>query len=42
MKTWKKKRTVCRARKSGKFSAKGKCKAYKKTKVSAFFGGLFQ
>ena len=41
-KTWKSKRSVCRSRKSGKFSAKGKCKAFKKTKVRSFFGGLFK
>ena len=42
MRTWKSKRTACRSRKSGRFSSKGKCKAYKKTKVKAgFFGKLF-
>lgn len=42
MKTWKTKKTVCRATKSGKFSHKGKCGAFKKTKVRAFkFGNLF-
>ncbi len=33
MKTWKSKRTVCRGSKSGRFANKGKCKAFKKTKV---------
>jgi len=39
MKTWKTKKTVCRSSKSGKFSSKGKCKAYKKTKVKRKFSG---
>ena len=43
MKTWKTKLSVCRSRKSGKFSAKGKCKAFKKSKVKVgFFGSLFK
>ncbi|HTD65027.1 MAG TPA: hypothetical protein VK846_00655 [Candidatus Limnocylindria bacterium] len=33
MKTWKTVLCVCRSSKSGRFSAKGKCKAYKKTKI---------
>lgn len=41
-KTWKSKRTVCRGSKSGRFASKGKCKAYKRTKVKTkWFGGLF-
>ena len=39
-KTWKSKRTVCRGTKSGKFASKGKCKAYKRTKVKSPFSGL--
>ena len=35
MKTWKSKRTVCRSRKSGRFGTKGRCKAWKKSKVKA-------
>lgn len=43
MKTYKTKRTVCRSRKSGRFSRKKKCGMYKKTKVRAFkFGDLFK
>jgi len=42
MKTWKSKRTVCRGAKSGRFANKGKCKAFKKTKIKThFFGALF-
>jgi hypothetical protein len=42
MKTWKSKKTVCRSRKSGRFASRGKCKAYKRSKVKAgFFGSLF-
>ncbi len=41
-KTWKTKRTVCRGSKSGRFANKGKCKAYKKSKVKVgWFGSLF-
>lgn len=29
------KRTVCRSRKSGRFSGKGKCGAYKRERVSS-------
>jgi len=35
MKTRKFKRTVCRSRKSGKFAGKGKCKAFRRERVSA-------
>lgn len=41
MKTWKSKFFVCRSSKSGKFASKGKCKAFKKTKVRATRGLLF-
>ncbi len=42
MKTWKNKIFVCRSSKSGRFSAKGKCKAFKRTKVRAVvLGKLF-
>ena len=42
MKTWKMKKFVCRSSSSGKFSSKGKCKAYKRTKVRAMrLGKLF-
>jgi predicted DNA-binding transcriptional regulator AlpA len=33
VKTWKTKKTVCRACKSGRFARKGKCSAYKRSKV---------
>ena len=39
MKTYKSKRTVCRARKTGKFSFKGKCGMFKKMKVKAITHG---
>lgn len=35
MKTWKTLIEACRSRKSGRFASKGRCKAYKKTKVKA-------
>ena len=41
MKTWKNKRTVCKSRRSGRFASKGKCKAYKRTKVRAWHQELF-
>jgi len=41
MKTWKMKLFVCRSSKSGRFSAKGKCRAFKRTKVRAVLGKLF-
>lgn len=42
MKTWKKKRTVCRRTKTGRFAKKGKCGQFKRQKVRAgFFGKLF-
>ncbi len=41
MKTWKSKRMVCRARKSGRFSKKGKCSAFKRQKVSFGLKTLF-
>jgi len=41
MKTWKTVIEACRSRKSGRFSKKGKCKAYKKTKLRATRGSLF-
>lgn len=40
MKSWKGKFFVCRSSKSGKFAKKGKCKAYKRTKVRAVRAGL--
>lgn len=43
MKTYKSKKTVCRSRKSGKFSHKKKCGMFKRAKVRAFkFGSLFK
>jgi hypothetical protein len=43
MKTWKSKRTVCRGSKSGRFASKGRCKAFKRTKVKHYLhGGLFK
>lgn len=43
MKTYASKRTVCRSRKSGRFSTKRRCGAFKRTKVRAFkFGDLFK
>lgn len=42
MKTWKTKRTVCRSRKRGRFASKGKCGAFKRTKVkTSKWGFLF-
>jgi len=41
MTTWKSKKTVCRSRKSGKFSALGKCGAYKKQRVRKVVCSLF-
>ena len=38
--TWKSKRTVCRGSKSGRFASKGRCKAYKRTKVKKPFMGF--
>lgn len=35
MKTYKSKRTVCRGKSTGKFATKGRCGAFKKTKVRA-------
>ncbi len=40
-KTWKTKRSVCRSRKSGKFSAKGKCGSFKRGLVRVFRDSLF-
>jgi hypothetical protein len=40
MKTWKAKRKVCRSRKSGRFSFKGQCRAFKRTLVKAMSHGL--
>jgi hypothetical protein len=41
--TWKSKRTVCRGTKSGKFATKGRCGAFKRTKVKKpSFGCLFK
>lgn len=39
MKTWKSKKTVCRSRKSGKFSPGGKCRAFKRTLIRAVKSG---
>jgi hypothetical protein len=33
MKTWKSKRSVCRSRKSGRFASRGRCRAFKRSKV---------
>jgi len=42
MKTYRSKRTVCRSRKSGRFSRKGKCKAFKRQRIKALpWGTLF-
>lgn len=41
MKTWKRKRTVCKSRRSGRFASKGKCGAYKRVKVKAWHQTLF-
>lgn len=40
MTTWKTKKNVCRSRKSGKFSVKGKCGAYRRQKVRAKKSGF--
>jgi hypothetical protein len=40
MKNWKSKRGVCRSRKSGRFSVKGRCGAFKRTLVKAIKHGL--
>lgn len=40
MKTWKTKRKVCRSSKSGRFSFKGQCRAFKRTLVKAVKHGL--
>jgi len=40
MATWKTKRRACRSRKSGRFSYKGKCAAFKRTLVKAIKHGL--
>jgi len=43
MKSWKSKKSVCRSRRSGRFSFKGKCGAFKKQLVKALsHGTLFQ
>jgi len=42
MKTWKSKRRVCRSRKSGKFSKKAKCCAFKWQHVRRGLKSLFQ
>lgn len=40
MKTWKAKFFVCRSSKSGKFASKGKCRAFKRTKVRKVKAGF--
>jgi hypothetical protein len=40
MKTWKTKRRVCRSTKSGRFSVKGRCRAFKRTLVKTLKHGL--
>jgi hypothetical protein len=40
MKTWKTKRKVCRSRKSGRFSFKGKCAAFKRSLVKSLKHGM--
>ena len=40
MKTYKSKRRVCRSSKSGRFSFKGKCKAFKRDLVKTIKDGL--
>lgn len=39
-KTWKTKQTVCRGVKSGKFATKGRCGAFKLTKVKRHWTGF--
>jgi hypothetical protein len=40
MKTWKTKRKACRSSKSGRFSFKGRCAAYKRTLIKTLKHGL--
>ena len=40
MKTYKTKRTVCRASRKGRFAKKGMCKAFKRTLVKAVSNGF--
>lgn len=42
MRTWKTKRKICRSRKTGRFSVKGKCGAFKRQVVKVLkHGTLF-